>query len=54
MTPLRKRMIEEMKLRNFAPKTIECYVENVAKFALHFGKSPELLGEEQVRKYRPR
>ena len=47
MTPLRKRMVEEMKLRNFAPKTIDLYVDNVAKFA----KSPELLGEEQVRKY---
>jgi integrase/recombinase XerD len=51
MTPLRKRMVEEMKLRNFAPKTIELYVDNVAKFAKHFGKSPELLGEEQVRQY---
>jgi len=51
MTPLRKRMIEEMELRNFAPKTIELYVDNVAKFAKHFGKSPELLGEEHVREY---
>ncbi len=40
-----------MKLRNFAPKTIALYVDNVAKFARHFGKSPELLGEEQVRQY---
>jgi site-specific recombinase XerD len=44
-------MFEEMELRNFAPKTIELYVDNVAKFAKHFGKSPELLGEEQVRQY---
>jgi integrase/recombinase XerD len=51
MTPLRKRMIEEMGLRNFAPKTVELYVDNVAKFAKHFGKSPELLGEEDVRAY---
>ena len=43
MTPLRKRMIEEMKLRNFAPKTIELYVQFVARFAGRFGKSPELL-----------
>ena len=27
------------------------YVDNVAKFARHFGKSPELLGEEEVRQY---
>ena len=45
MTPLRQRMIEEMELRNFAPKTVALYVDNVAKFAKHFGKSPELLGE---------
>ena len=44
MTPLRKRMIEEMELRNFAPKTIELYVDNVAKFAKHFGRNPGLLG----------
>jgi integrase/recombinase XerD len=51
MTPLRKRMIEEMELRNFASKTIALHVDNVAKFAKHFGKSPESLGEEHVRQY---
>lgn len=51
MTPLRKRMIEEMELRNFAPKTIDLYVDRVARFAKHFGQSPELLGEEHVRQY---
>ena len=49
MTPLRKRVIEESGLRNFAPKTVALYVDNVAKFAKHFGKSPELLGEEDAR-----
>ncbi|MCE9591259.1 MAG: site-specific integrase [Planctomycetes bacterium] len=51
MTPLRQRMIEEMELRNFAPRTVALYVENAARFAKHFGKSPELLGEEHVRQY---
>jgi site-specific recombinase XerD len=51
MTPLRKRMIEEMGLRNFAPATVAAYVDNVAKFAKHFGRSPDLLGEEHVRQY---
>lgn len=51
MTPLRKRMIEEMELRNFAPKTIALYVDNVARFAKHFGKSPEVLGAQHVRQY---
>jgi integrase/recombinase XerD len=51
MTPLRRRMIQDMTLRNFAPRTITVYVDCVARFARHFGKSPELLGPDDVRTY---
>ena len=51
MTPLRQRMIEDMRLRNLAPNTQEAYVRAVAKLAQHFGKSPELLSKEEVRSY---
>ena len=51
MTPLRQRMIEDMKLRNFSPHTIRAYVDRVAGFAKHFGKSPERLGPAEVRAY---
>jgi integrase/recombinase XerD len=51
LTPLRRRMIEDMKLRNFAPRTIQVYVERVASFAKHFGKSPHHLGAAEVRAY---
>lgn len=51
MTPLRRRMVEEMKLRNFAPGTQEAYVSAVSQFAAHFGKSPAELHKEQVREY---
>src|SRR5947209_17544649 len=51
MTALRQRMIEDMKLRNLAPRTIEVYVERVATFAKHFGKSPDRLGPAEVRAY---
>jgi len=51
MTPLRRRMIEDMRLRNFAPGTVDVYVNCVARLARHFGKSPELLGPDDVRAY---
>jgi site-specific recombinase XerD len=44
-------MIEDMKLRNYAPLTIKVYVERVATFAKHFGKSPDRLGAADVRAY---
>lgn len=51
MTPLRQRMIDDMRIRNFSPSTIDSYVRRVAKFALHFRTSPETLGPEQVRSH---
>lgn len=51
MTPLRKRMIDEMEMRNFSPKTVKLYVDNVARFARYFGRSPDQLGTEDVKKY---
>ena len=44
MTPLRRRMIEDMQIRNLSPHTQSAYVEQVSRFARHFGQSPELLG----------
>jgi integrase/recombinase XerD len=51
MTPLRRRMIDDMTLRNFTPDSIHVYVHCVARFALHFDCSPEHLGSEEVRAY---
>jgi site-specific recombinase XerD len=51
MTPLRRRMIDDMTLRNFTPLTIRVYVLVVARFARYFNSSPEFLGPEDVRRY---
>jgi integrase/recombinase XerD len=51
MTPLRQRMLEDMQLRNLSEHTQRIYLEHVARFAKHFGKSPALLGVEDIRTY---
>lgn len=51
MTPLRKRMLEELQLRNLSTATITAYLGAVRRFAEHFRKSPEQLGPDQVRQY---
>src|SRR5262245_26505567 len=51
MTPLRQRFIDDLRLRNYAARTIDTYVGRVACFAKHFGRSPELLGPEEVRAF---
>jgi integrase/recombinase XerD len=51
MNPLRQRFIDDMRLRNLSPRTIEAYVHRAAKFARHFGRSPELLGPDHIREY---
>ena len=51
MTPLRRRFIEDLELRNLSENTIKSYVWSVTRFAKFFGKSPELLGPEEIRSY---
>lgn len=51
MTQLRQRMIEDLQLRGFAPKTQEAYLRAVRQLAAHFKKSPEDITEEDLRQY---
>jgi integrase/recombinase XerD len=51
LNPLRRRMIEDMQVRNLSPATQRCYVHAVAKFAQHFNRSPDRLGLADIRTY---
>jgi len=51
LSPLRQRMIEDIKVRNLSPATQRSYVNAVVHFSRHFGRSPHLLGIEDVRTY---
>jgi hypothetical protein len=51
MTSFRRRMTEDMQVRNLALNTQMSYVLQVSLFARHFNKSPELLGPEDIRAY---
>ena len=51
MGALRERMFANLRMRNFSPKTIEAYLWHVREFTRYFGKAPDLLGEENVRRY---
>jgi len=51
ISPLRRRMIEDMSVRNLSPTTQRSYIHNVKKFSLYFGRSPDRLGLDEVRAY---
>src|SRR3981081_4205988 len=51
MSPFGVRMIEDMKLAGLAATTQEIYLQAVRSLAKHYNRSPELLAEEEVRRY---
>lgn len=48
---LRQRMLEDMRVRNLSESVQYTYLDHVTRLAKHFGKSPHLLGPEDVRQY---
>jgi integrase/recombinase XerD len=51
ISPLRRRMIEDMTVRNMSPATQRSYIHAVSKFSRYFGRSPNRLGLEDVRAF---
>jgi hypothetical protein len=51
ISPLRRRMIEDVTVRNLSPATQRSYIHAVSKFSRHFGRSPDRLGLEDVRAF---
>ena len=51
VSPLRQRMIEDMTMRNFAPRTQEGYIRAVRAFAAFLGRSPSAASFEDLRRF---
>jgi integrase/recombinase XerD len=51
MSPLRRRMIEDMTIRKLAPKTQEGYIRTIKNFAVFLGRSPDMASPEDVRRF---
>ena len=51
MTPLRRRLLEDMGIRNLADNTQSAYLQQIIAYSKHFHRSPEELGPQEVRAY---
>lgn len=51
MSELRRKMLADLKVRNYAERTQAIYIARVAEVAQHFGRSPERLGHEEIGDY---
>jgi integrase/recombinase XerD len=51
MTALRQRMLQDLRIRNYAPTTVSSYIRSVAEFAQHFNKPPDQPGSEEIRSW---
>lgn len=51
MTELRARMIRDMTVRGFSPRTHEAYIQQVVGLARYYRRSPNLLSSDEVQAY---
>jgi site-specific recombinase XerD len=51
ISPLRQRMIDDMRMRKFSPKTQNAYIRAVRRFAAFLGRTPDSASDEDLRRY---
>ena len=51
MSPLRRRMIEDMSMRRLAPKTQKDYIQVIKNLAVFIGRSPDTASFEDIRRF---
>jgi integrase len=51
MGELRDRMDADLRLAGYSPRTRECYLQRAKAFAAHYMRSPEQMGETEIRQY---
>jgi integrase/recombinase XerD len=51
VTPLRQRLRDELQRRNYSRATTRGYILTIKQFAEYFGKSPERLGGDEIRRF---
>jgi integrase/recombinase XerD len=44
-------MVADLRLRNYSPKTIREYTRCMFHFVKHFNRSPDLMGEREIREF---
>jgi hypothetical protein len=48
MTELQARMVRDMTIRGFAPRTHKAYIAAVARLAKHYRRSPDQITDDEV------
>jgi len=51
MGELRDRMVRDMDLRNFSPRTVESYVDQVRGLAKYYRRPPDQLSNDEIQRY---
>jgi len=51
ISPLRQRMIDDMRMRQFSPKTQSAFIRAVRHFTKYLGRAPDGASVEELRNY---